>query len=77
MAFWFVGAVSERYRTEFLVKLRIKGLGFEVIEHNPCFDEVNLVQINEVELVVVGEKNQMSGFFIKLIQSFLSGVLIC
>jgi hypothetical protein len=48
-----------------------------VIEHNPCFDDVNLVQIYEVELVVVGEKNQVSGFFIKLIQSFLSGVLIC
>jgi hypothetical protein len=67
MTLWFVGAVSECYRTEFLVELWIKGLRLEVIEHHPCFDDVKFVQIYEIELVIVGKKNQMSGFFIKLI----------
>ena len=52
------------------------GLRAEVVEDHPCFNQVHIVDIDEVELVEVGEQNEMALLFVELRHLLLSRVLI-
>lgn len=47
-----------------------------MVQDNPCFNEIIVVDVNEVKLIIVGKKQQMPLLFVKLAESFFTGVLI-
>lgn len=71
-----VHAVSVDDRVEFFEQIRVKLSSFEVEQQSPCFDDVILVYVGVVQLLKIGEEQQMTLASVHLSQLFLSTILV-
>lgn len=72
MPFTFSDCVSHRYRLKLVVDYRVFCLRVEMIEDCPRLHELTLIDMHKVQLVDVGEEQQMLRLLVKVLELLLS-----